>query len=292
MINNNIAIGSSSFYKLPKRRLFNFLDEVWVLGIRILDTAPIYGNSEALIGEYIQSSGNSFSVLTKLGLKDYRHLNKKSVMNQFESSLERLRDNSIQTLFLHSIPYSFIGEDLLESLQSLKNDARVERIGYSGDNEDLDFAITSGYFDDFMVSMNLLDMSNFDFVGKMTEGKHLYIKRFLANAVWRHWYFNRFKFQFFKILGASRANDTHNYFFRYQIRRRSLPSPKSSAFSFLKFVASIPRDKVIVVGTTDIDHIKFTLSSLHTSNFVDTKYFIENYESWNNDNKYHWRAMR
>lgn len=292
MIHNRVAIGSSGFHRISKRSLFYFLDEAWAMGVRILDTAPIYGNAEILIGEYIQSSGNAFNVLTKLGLKDYRELNRGSLVNKLEISLGSLRSNTLHTLFLHSIPHAYIDDELLESLQELKNGGRVKRIGYSGDNEDLDFAIKSNYFDDFMVSINLLDMSNFAFVEKISTEKMIYVKRPLANAVWKNWYFNKCKFQLYKFLGARRTQDTHNYFFRYQVRRKSLPSSNSTPQNFLKFVASIPRDKVIVVGTTDVDHLKSTLSSLHDPDFVDTSYFIENLESWHKDNKYQWRAMR
>ena len=292
MIHNSVAIGSSGFHRISKRSLFDFLDKAWAMGVRILDTAPIYGNAEILIGEYIQSSGNAFDVLTKLGLKDYRELNRGSLVNKLEISLGSLRSNTLHTLFLHSIPHAYMSEELLETLQELKNVGRVKRIGYSGDNEDLDFAIKSNYFDDFMVSMNLLYMSNFAFVEKMSAEKMLYVKRPLANAVWKNWRFNICMFHFYKILGARRTQDTHNYFFRYKIRRKSLPDMNSLPQSFLKFVASIPRNKVIVVGTTDLDHLRLAISLLNSPNYNNTKYFVENLEKWKEDNKFQWRAMR
>ena len=245
-----------------------------------------------MIGEYTRLNGNTYNVMTKLGLKDYREFNSRSLVIKFEKTLESLSRNSVQTLFLHSVPYKYFSEDLLSGLLKLKSEESVERIGYSGDNEDLDFAIRSECFDDFMVSMNLLDMSNITSLEKMSTEKMLYVKRPLANAVWKNWHFNICKFHFYRTLGARRTQDTHNYFFRYKIRRKSLPDTSELPQSFLKFVASIPINKTIVIGTTDLDHLKLANSLLSNPFFIDTKYFSENLEKWKEDNKFQWRAMR
>ena len=64
-------LGSANFgnsYKsllLPEGECFAIMDKAWELGIRTIDTARGYGDSEKIIAKWINSTGNRFKVYTK-----------------------------------------------------------------------------------------------------------------------------------------------------------------------------------------------------------------------------------
>ena len=73
---NKIILGTAQFGlnyginnfngKIPDKEIFKILDFAYASGIKTLDTAPSYGNSETLIGEYLKSRRSKiFNVNTK-----------------------------------------------------------------------------------------------------------------------------------------------------------------------------------------------------------------------------------
>jgi aryl-alcohol dehydrogenase-like predicted oxidoreductase len=75
---NKYILGSANFGNLYKGTLlgaadvYEILDKAWELGIRDIDTARTYGDSEMLIGEYIRATKRNFRVWTKgRSEKDY-----------------------------------------------------------------------------------------------------------------------------------------------------------------------------------------------------------------------------
>ena len=56
--------------KPSHKQAFELLDAAFENGIRELDTAEGYGDSEDIIGEYQRQTGNSFLIDTKLPVSD------------------------------------------------------------------------------------------------------------------------------------------------------------------------------------------------------------------------------
>mgnify|MGYP001285447175 CR=1 FL=1 len=58
---------NNSLGQLPKTSIFEILDYAYANGIKILDTAESYGNSQEIIGEFIKSNPKKkFKIITKL----------------------------------------------------------------------------------------------------------------------------------------------------------------------------------------------------------------------------------
>ena len=74
------------------------------LGINYIDTAPLYGRSEALFGYALESAGARMHVATKVGFDpkdfDYR---RDSVLRSLERSLKRLRISRLFSAQIHQV---------------------------------------------------------------------------------------------------------------------------------------------------------------------------------------------
>ncbi|MEZ4867558.1 MAG: aldo/keto reductase [Caldilineaceae bacterium] len=74
------------------------------LGLNYIDTAPLYGQSEILLGEALQSVAASFHLATKVGYDpvdfDYRA---DSVLWSLERSLQRLRVDKLTIAQIHEV---------------------------------------------------------------------------------------------------------------------------------------------------------------------------------------------
>ena len=74
------------------------------LGINYIDTAPLYGNSEALFGYALEAAGTGMHVATKVGYDpkdfDYR---RDTVLRSLERSLTRLRISRLFSAQIHQV---------------------------------------------------------------------------------------------------------------------------------------------------------------------------------------------
>lgn len=127
-------------------------------GIDTLDTAIVYGDSEACLGE-IGTKG--FKVVTKLpavpeGCVDVTGW----VQDQVSASLTRLGVSSIYGLLLHRSEQllSPFGEKLYRGLQELKDNGQVQKIGLSINSpHELNLLIPRFRFDLIQAPFNLID---------------------------------------------------------------------------------------------------------------------------------------
>ena len=98
-------------------------------GVKILDTAPAYGDSEEVLGSF--RAAERFAIVTKtvrLGAKGAA-----AVIAAFERSLERLRATTLHALFVHAAADlgGAAGRELARLLQGLRQSGRVQRVGVS-----------------------------------------------------------------------------------------------------------------------------------------------------------------
>lgn len=115
-INNNEG-------KPDRSEAFKILDYAYNNGIKIIDTASSYGDSEEIIGDYMEQSGNKFKIATKfLGDKD-------ELQEKLKSSIINLKVDSIDIYFIHH--FEDLDEQLILDLKMLKNDNQIKKIGIS-----------------------------------------------------------------------------------------------------------------------------------------------------------------
>ena len=109
----------------------NILADAEAKGIRYLDTAPSYGESECLAREY-----KSFQVTTKLLKVDCREFCKRTMIKLeqcFDQSLNRMGRDSVYGLFVHQ-PEDLLkkgAELLLNWMRQKKSQGVVSKIGVS-----------------------------------------------------------------------------------------------------------------------------------------------------------------
>ena len=119
------------------------LDAAWDLGIRMFDTAPLYGDGivEELLG--LALAGRPATIVTKFGLLANRDGRLRmdsrpaSVRRSVESSLRRLRRERIDVLLQHRPDPTVSDEELGDVLTRLVEEGKVARVGLSGCDEDL-----------------------------------------------------------------------------------------------------------------------------------------------------------
>lgn len=145
-----------------RQEAFSILDAAWQSGVNTLDTAPAYGESEGLLGEWISGSGASPLVVTKLSglgpgvppgkVKDLH-------LSQARASLERLRLGRLYAILLHEPADLYSHSDAVgESLEALKTEGLAEHVGVSICTS-LEWRDLSGRpdIDIFQVPINLFD---------------------------------------------------------------------------------------------------------------------------------------
>ncbi len=75
--------------------------------------------------------------------------------------------------------------DVIDALERAKRDGKIRAIAYSGENDDLAFAIAMQRFDGFMASLNICDQRVIDATLPALHGKGFIAKRPSANHPWR-----------------------------------------------------------------------------------------------------------
>jgi aryl-alcohol dehydrogenase-like predicted oxidoreductase len=252
----NIIIGGSKFDTLSQKKLNQFLDYAISVGVYQIDTSPLYGNSEEMIGNY-QKINPQLRITTKVGLPraliDSWHSSEIEV--QFQQSLNKLNIDKIDTLFFHSIPSKLLSEEIFSIAENFMTKELITNLGYSGDNENLQFAINLNKFDCFMATFNALDVSDYKLIRSLKMEK-VYIKRPLANAVFNKTLLMTLKSKLSKLTTHNLKLYPNSYPSRY---RQIFGEPKFINTDLLKFIQFLvyfqPHSKY-VFGVRSCSHLK------------------------------------
>ena len=86
-------------------------------GINYIDTAPFYGNAQQLLGEALQGRPESYYIGTKCGRWNYKtgpYRSLDAFKQQFETTLQDLRRDSVDILYIHEADWYVYWEDVPE----------------------------------------------------------------------------------------------------------------------------------------------------------------------------------
>lgn len=118
--------------KPSKEIAFDILDYAYDHGIKMLDTGPMYGNSEEIIGEYFQLKGQRFIVSTKLPdhIDNEKNPTEKEIERIISDSIKRINVDSVYCYYLHQF-YQCKYTVLMDCLKECKEKGMVKYVGVS-----------------------------------------------------------------------------------------------------------------------------------------------------------------
>lgn len=157
-------------------------------GVTLIDTAPSYGLSEQRIGRYLAARRDEAVISTKLGygVEGIPDWTGPCILAGVDQALRILRTDRIDIAHLHSCPWQVLAQgEVMDALEQTRRSGKVRAIAYSGENEDLDYAVGMDRFDGFMASLNLFDQGVIDRVLPRIRDKGFIAKRPSANHPWR-----------------------------------------------------------------------------------------------------------
>jgi aryl-alcohol dehydrogenase-like predicted oxidoreductase len=135
-IKNKIALGSAQFGmdyginnkrgQIPKKEVFQILDNASRSGIGMIDTAYTYGESETIIGGFIQKNSRNFKIVSKLP-----KCNIEEIEGIFKTTLKRLNTDKIYGYMIHNFQDFLDSPSIWYFLEALKLKGKVEKIGFS-----------------------------------------------------------------------------------------------------------------------------------------------------------------
>lgn len=166
------------------------LNQALDLGITLIDTAPSYGLSEERIGRHLAHRRDEFVLATKCGygIEGVPDWTGACITAGVDRALRVLQTDRIDVMLFHSCPRHVLEHsDVIPALEAQVQAGKVRVAGYSGENEDLAYAVTSGRFGAVETSVNLFDQASLTRTvpEALERGMGVIAKRPLANAPWR-----------------------------------------------------------------------------------------------------------
>lgn len=151
------------------------------LGVRVFDTAPSYGTSEARLGRALEGRRASATVVTKggYGVPGIADWTPEGIARGIDRALAVMGTDYLDAFLLHSCGPR---DDLIAPLAEARQAGKVRAIGYAGDGDALAWAMRCDAFDVVECSVNVVDCTALDVVA--TGARMVLGKRSLANAPW------------------------------------------------------------------------------------------------------------
>lgn len=161
------------------------------LGVTFIDTARGYGLSEERIGRHLAHRRGDFVLATKCGygIEGHEDWTPACVTAGIDAALARLRTDYLDVMLFHSCPRPVLKRPgLIEALEAAVQAGKVRVAGYSGENEDLAYALSTGRFGAIECSVNPFDQRGLDTLVReaAARGVGVIAKRPLGNAPWRY----------------------------------------------------------------------------------------------------------
>ena len=140
MVADKFVYGAAKASNLSYKLAYKVVSKLYEHGLREMDTAPSYGNSESLIGS-MQQDFPDLRINTKVGLDEKGAFTSDHIKRSAYRSLKNLKVDTINTLFIHSVQTGGISDSSLMALKLLKEQGVCKQIAYSGDGKDLQWAL-------------------------------------------------------------------------------------------------------------------------------------------------------
>lgn len=240
----------------------DLLNRLLDLGINVIDTAAMYRVSEELIGNAIGNRRDDYVLISKCGHEvegiDAPEWSAPLVTQTVDRALERLRTDHLDVMLLHSCELDVLEQgDALGALVAARDAGKVRHVGYSGDNEALEYAAALPDVAVIQTSVNVCDQANIDRGLALCREHNVAVmaKRPIANAAWKK----------AEDMPGGYANYAEPYMHRLQ---RMGITPTDFGFEangwaelFLRFTLSLPGVHTAIIGTTNPTHVQANLAA-------------------------------
>ena len=278
------------------------------LGINLIDTAAMYGDSEEKIGRSLRENRKRFLLCTKCGralpprrspkgffvrlqrklrrlmgfAEEYESLDwhPRSLEWSIHRSLRRLKTDYIDVLLLHSCSEETLRKhEVLEVLYRARKSGKVRFLGYSGERPAALCAIQSGQFQVVEISLNIADQDAIETVLPLAtrKGMGVIAKRPLANNLWE---------------SGERPDPVrfpHLQVYWERLRQLGydfLQGDRASEIG-LRFTLSVPGAHSAIAGTTNPDHL-LQNARYAAEGPLSTELFESIRATWSNISKPSW----
>lgn len=145
------AIGGQSYGPADKGESIRALAVAEELGCNFIDTAAVYGDSEAVIGEFLRGRRDKWLLASKFSG------GAEPLATVVERQLQRLRTDVIDVYQIHWVPRAN-QMHLYDELYRLKRDGKLRYVGVSLYNlNDIDYVIDHTEMDTIQLPCNLLE---------------------------------------------------------------------------------------------------------------------------------------
>jgi aryl-alcohol dehydrogenase-like predicted oxidoreductase len=223
------------------------------LGINLIDTARGYNLSEERIGKLLSHRRNEIILSTKVGygIEGYNDWTYDIILAGIENALKLMRTDYIDIVHLHSCSLDILKKsEVIEALLKAKQQGKIRCAAYSGENEELQFAVEAGVFDSIECSASICEQRVLDNQIKIAKQKGMGViaKRPIANAPWR-------------FSERPVGEYVEPYWERLMGMKLELKgvSVKEAAIRFIGFEKGVDS---FIIGSSSIEHIKENLNIL------------------------------
>lgn len=144
--------------KPSQEKAFDILNTAFDNGIKTLDTAEAYGNSQEIIGRFIKKNPNkSFKIITKLAANTI--VPKDQFINHIKTNCETLNVDFLQGYMFHNYPSFMQQETLYNELLKARDKQIIKKAGISlYTNEEIEYILANySGFDFIQIPFNLFD---------------------------------------------------------------------------------------------------------------------------------------
>lgn len=276
-----LCIGTANFGKkygilnrneqIPSKDIPEIFKEMIQKNVEFLDTAPGYGDSETIIGQYSNLT-NKMKVITKIGLLDNNR--SKPIHDSVNASLERMNMSKIWGLLIHNTKILFDGDSkkLIEEFKEMKDKGLVERIGASVYSE-IELERVLDIFSDLdliQIPENVCDQSKFDsnlLINLKSANVEIFVRSIFLQGILLNEFdelpkiFNEYEF------------DVQSFF---RTCRKTGRSPKEICLDYAK---SIPWCTGVVVGVDSISQLVEVSGKYFQKTELDRKLF-KRFPNW------------
>ena len=234
------SVGDGSLDEAEAARLLHGAVD---LGLSFVDTAPGYGLSEERSGRHLSSRRSSFVLSTKLGygVPGAPDWTPECIARGVDQALARLRTDVLDVAHLHSCPLeTLLSSGVVEALLGAVRAGKVRVAAYSGENEALAWAVSSGAFGSVQCSVNVCDQRSLALLSSHDLG--VVAKRPLANTPWNP--------------AAAHPDDAAAAAYRLRWATLGLDDlglpPAELAIRFAAFAPGVP---TAIVGSRRLEHL-------------------------------------